>query len=189
MRKRNSLRLFFVTSFALAIMVSGCDDDLTALEGVYEIQTWTENTTGCDSDGDSILEERSDDHFYLKAENLFGQEFLNLVLCEGLDTCLTTAAEDTINLGFGLDSGSDGAGWTGSGYTLGGSDTCSGEVRNNSLVESEAGQLRFEIRRTFVEDVPLDSDGFCDSDAAIAAAESQGCEGLEVTTAMQVSDL
>lgn len=189
MRKRNPLRLYFVTSFALAMLAGGCDGDLTALEGVYEIQTWSVNEVGCDTDGDSVLEERTDDHFYLKAENLFGQEFLNLVLCEGLETCLVTAAEDTINLGFGLDSGSDGAGWTGSGYTLGGSDTCSGEVRSNSLIETTGGQLRFEIRRTFVEDVPLDGEGFCDSDAAIAAAESQGCEGIEVTTAMQVSDL
>jgi hypothetical protein len=156
---------------------------------VYEIQTWTENTTDCNSDGESILDMKTDDHFYVKAENLFGQEFLNIVLCEGLSACSAQAAEDTINLGFGLDSGSDGAGWTGSGYSLGGSDTCSGEIRDNRLSEAGAGLLRFEVRRTFVENVPLDSEGFCDSDAAIAMAAAQGCEGLEVTSALQVSDL
>jgi hypothetical protein len=170
-------------------MAGGCSEDLTALEGVYQIQTWTENATGCDSDGDSVLADRTDDHFYLKAESYPGQEFLNLVLCEGLEACAATAAEDTINIGFGFESGSDSAGWRGSGYTLGGSDICSGEVRDTRLSETSAGQLRFEIRRTFVEGVPLDTDGFCDSDAAIAAAASQGCEALEVTTAMQVSDL
>lgn len=172
-----------------ALSLMACDGELSALEGVYEIQSWTENTTDCASDGESIIDTMSDDHFYVKAENLFGQEFLNVVHCEGLAACSAQAAEDTINLGFGLDSGSDGAGWTGSGYTLGGSESCSGEIRNNQLTESADGSLRFEIRRTFVEDVPLDSEGFCDSDAAIEMAASQGCEGLEVSSAIQVSDL
>jgi len=174
---------------AAALALSACDSELTALEGVYQIQSWTENTTDCASDGDSIIDTENDDHFYVKAENLFGQEFLNIVLCEGLAACSAQAAEDTINIGFGLDSGSDGGGWSGSGYTLGGSDSCSGEIRDNRLTETSAGLLRFEIRRTFVENVPLDSEGFCDSDAATDMAASQGCEGLEVTSAMQVSDL
>lgn len=174
---------------ASASALAGCDSEFSALEGVYEIQSWTENTIDCASDGDDVIASKSDDHFYVKAENLFGQEFLNVVQCEGLAACSALAAEDTINLGFGLDSGSDGAGWTGSGYSLGGSESCSGEVRNNRLTETSAGVLRFEIRRTFVENVPLDSDEFCDSDAAIEMAAAQGCEGLEVTSAIQVSDL
>jgi hypothetical protein len=189
MRNRSFFRAFVLSTLAIAVTLAGCSEELTALEGVYEIESWTQNDTGCDSDGASILADQTDDHFYLKAENLFGQEFLNLVLCEGLAACTVLAGEDTINLGFGLDSGSDGAGWTGSGYSLGGSDTCSGEIRDNRLEETAGGELRFEIRRTFVEGVPLDADGFCDSDAAIEMAESQGCEGLEVTTAVQVSDL
>lgn len=183
------IRTLALPSELTALVLSGCGEDLTALEGIYEIQTWTESATGCDSDGDSILAMQTDDHFYPKAENLFGQEFLNLVLCEGREACAALAAEDTINLGFGLDSGGDSQGWTGSGYTLGGSATCSGEVRDNQLSETSGGELRFEIRRTFVEDVPLDNEGFCDSDAAIEMAASQGCEALEVTSAVQVSDL
>jgi hypothetical protein len=180
-----SLGILALAAFA----TSACGEDLTALEGVYQIQTWTENTTDCASDGESIIDAKSEDHFYVKAENLFGQEFLNIVHCEGLAACSAQAAEDNINLGFGLDSGSDGAGWSGSGYSLGGSETCSGEIRANRLTETSAGILRFEIRRTFVVDVPLDSEGFCDSDAAIEIAAGQGCEGLEVNSAMQVSDL
>ncbi len=173
----------------LACALPACDSELTALEGVYQIQSWSENTTDCTSDGDSIIDAKNDDHFYVKAESLFGQEFLNIVHCEGLAACSAQAAEDALNIGFGLDSGSDSAGWSGSGFSLGGSDTCSGEIRDNRLTETSDGLLRFEIRRTFVDNVPLDSEGFCDSDAAIAMAAPQGCEGLEVNIAMQVSDL
>lgn len=182
-------KLILASFAALALATSACDGDLSALEGVYQIQSWSENMTDCASDGDSIIDMKSDDHFYVKAENLFGQEFLNVVHCEGLAACSAQAAEDTIHLGFGLDSGSDGDGWVGSGYTLGGSESCNGEIRDNRLTETAEGLLRFEIRRTFVENVPLDSEGFCDSDAAKEMAASQGCEGLEVSSAMQVSDL
>lgn len=173
----------------LCMALPGCSEELSSLEGIYEIQSWSENTRGCDSDGESILAMQSDDHFYLKAENFFDQEFLNLVMCEGVEACAVLAADDTINLGFGLDSGSDSQGWTGAGYSLGGSESCSGEIRDNRLAETSSGELRFEIRRTFVAEVPLDSEGFCDSDVAIEMAASQGCEALEVTSAVQVRDL
>ncbi len=185
----HNMKFALCTITLAALVFPACDSELSALEGVYEVQTWTENETSCASDGDSIIDMEVDDHLYVKAENLFGQEFLNVVTCEGLADCSAQAAEDTIHLGFGLDSGSDGNGWTGSGYTLGGSETCSGQIRNNRLSETSDGLLRFEIRRTFVEDVPLDSEGFCDSDAAIESATGQGCESIEVISAMQVSDL
>ena len=186
-----NLHLKFSGGLMLAVLVlcAGCDSEITGWEGIYELQSWTDNQSGCDSEGMSILEMQSDDHFYVKAENLLGQEFLNVAFCEGLDACTALAAGDTINLEYGLDQGGDQTGWIGSGYTLGGSTTCSGEVRHTRLVETAPSELHFEIRRTFVDNVPLDTEGFCDSDAALEMADAQGCEGIEQVTAMQVSDL
>jgi hypothetical protein len=164
--------------------------ETTALEGIYEVQSWTLNEAGCEAEGASVLADQNETFFYLKTESFFGQEFVNLVFCASAEECSSLASDDsTINLGFGFEEGSDSSGWRGQGYTLGGSDTCSGEVRNNELTEVEEGSLRFRVERSFVEDVPLDGEGFCDEDAAIRQAESKGCESLEVVGASFVQGL
>ena len=166
---------------------------LTDLEGIYMISAWTENDASCDADGASILDAQTETVFYIKSEDFLGAEFVNVVLCPDLNDCATRAADDeTIHIDrFSFEDGSDSSGWTGSGYSLssGGGQACSGEVLEVALTSPADGQIRIEVQEKDVTDIGLDSDGFCDGDAAEAKAASQPCDRLEVLTGDFVQDI
>ncbi len=175
----------WMTMTALLALLIGCGDDGSALLGVYSLDAWTENDTGCDAEGPSVLETSDSTHFFIKEVNFFGTSIINVALCSDLADCQQRAADgDTIELGdrsYGFDSGSDSAGWTGGGVIAGGSgDTCSGEVYDYLLTEVSDGVVQIRVETREVSGVPTDSDGFCDTDAARAAAKDQPCARLEV---------
>lgn len=177
-----------ILALTLALPLLGCAEDLTALEGVYTIESWTENETGCDAPGPSILETKAEKAIYLKAVNFLGAEFINVVKCPDLETCRNEAADDVIDLGgITFEKGSDSAGWSGLSDTLDGS--CTGDVFENLLLSADDGTLRVEQRGTAVENAPRDSDDFCDRDAAAELAAPLPCGRLEIFTAVQVEDL
>lgn len=175
---------------ACALCLGACGGDLTALEGIYEVSEWTENESGCDSPGESILADQTEKLLYLRAENFFGVEFLNAVPCANLEECREEAADETISLnGFAFEDGSDSSGWRGTGHFISGSDTCSGEVFEDTLESLDDDSLLLTRRSVAVEGVPLDSDGFCDGDAAEEMAETLPCTRLEQIRAVLAEDL
>lgn len=174
----------FVLTLAL---VAGCgsDDPSTDLAGIFEVATWTANPDSCAEEGPPAFEATNYTHFFVRMDEILGQSFISVVPCVELEECRMNAAEtDTIFLGSGfiLDHGSDGDGWSGTSTYIGGGDTCAGTVETAVLTgESEASvEIRNEIKE--VADVPLDDEGFCDSDAAKEQAEDVPCTQLEVVT-------
>lgn len=179
----------WLTMMAIAIALHGsvgCGDDGSALQGIYAIDTWTDNAAGCDAEGESILDTQSDTALYLKEENFLGAKFLSGVLCADVAACAEMAADDeTIHLGrYSFEDGSDADGWR-AGYCSAFCDagTCDGDYVENVLTSRAEGEIRLETRSTPVTGVADDGDGFCDDAAARAAAEGEACGSLEVIAA------
>ena len=178
------------TSIAILalVMVVGCGDDSSELLGIYTLDSWTENDSGCGSEGPSVLEGSGMSHFYVKEISFFGQEFLNASLCPELPGCREDASDsELISLGlfsYAFESGSDSKGWTGGGAIAGGGGggECSGEVFDYLMTDEGDGMVRIAVEVREVSGFPRDSDDFCDTDAAREAAEGQPCDRLEVLT-------
>lgn len=177
----------YTLTFLTALFSLACSDDGSALQGIYQLDTWTESEMGCTTEGPSVLDTSGLTHLYIKEVDFFGQSFLFASLCVDLADCRERGTDDeTIDLGansYSFESGSDSSGWTGDGYIIGGSGgTCSGEVFSFRLSDEGDGVVRIENEITEVNDIPNDSEGFCDSDAAQEAAEGMPCARWEVLT-------
>jgi hypothetical protein len=125
---------------------------MTGLEGIYTIDTWTRNDTACGAEGDSILESEGQTAVYIKAENLLGQKFVNVVLCTNIADCEAQAGDsDTIHLGqWGFVDGSDGDGWRNVWYSVFDNFTddtlCDGTRREDVLLAPTEDGMRLEAR-------------------------------------------
>jgi len=172
------------------LIVAGCGGgSLSDLEGVYTLDTWTQNTTAC-TEGPSVLDQMSDKALFVKEENFLGEKFLNAVHCADAADCQAKAAEDTIFLdGYAFESGSDDKGWTGQTIFASGTDTCSGQVIDHVMTAPADGTLRIESQTRNSLPFNKDADGFCNTDDAKKAAEGQPCAELEVVTATFATDL
>src|SRR5258706_13099176 len=96
---------------ALAALAA-CGGALTDLEGVYTIDTWTNNTTSCAAEGPSVLATQSDKALFIKEQNFLGTKFINGVKCKDVAECQSKSKMDTIFLdGWSFESGSDSSGW------------------------------------------------------------------------------
>jgi|SRR5688572_30746502 hypothetical protein len=176
----------WIATAALALALAACGGGIsTDLEGIYEIDTWTSNSAGCETEGTSVLASQSQQRFYLRSESYFGADFLNVALCTTDTACATEAATGGIEFdGWAFEDGSDGAGWRGTftAATVTGGE-CQGPVSDDVLRSPADGMLRIESRfresRTFAPD----GDGFCNSDDAIAAAAGEPCVRFDVVTA------
>jgi hypothetical protein len=176
----------------LSLLIVGCGggSSLTELEGIYTITTWTDNTASCDAEGPSVLDQMTDTALFVKIENFLGQKFVNAVRCIDLVDCQAKAAEDTIFLdGYAFEKGSDEDGWTGSTIFASGIDTCQGSVTDHVMTAPADGALHFESKTRNSLPFDKDSEGFCNTDDAKAAAEGQPCVELEVITATFADDL
>lgn len=162
----------------------GCSGELSTLDGIYEIRSWTESRDGCDAEGASILESRDEPYFAVVEQEFFGTEYLWGNPCADLPACRELSDGDTVLLfGWTFPDGNDDDGWRGyawSAYPLG--DRCGGLVVDLSLASAGDGAVRLERRSTDVPDFAPD-DGECEPEDAAAAAEDLPCTGLEVLTA------
>jgi len=172
------------------LIAAGCGGgSLTELEGVYTLDTWTQNTAAC-SEGGSVLDQMSDKALFIKEENFLGERFVNAVRCTDAADCQAKAAMDTIFLdGYAFESGSDDKGWTGQTVFASGIDTCEGQVIDHVMTVPADGALRIESQTRNSLPFAKDSEGFCNTDDARKAAEGQPCAELEVVTASFSTDL
>jgi len=182
--------------FALVVCAGlvGCggSDTGSAMVGIYSVDTWTENDTGCASEGADVLGQQTETMFYVKVESFFGVTFLNVKFCADLADCQTTAGDNsTIYVGtYALDQGNDTDGWTGRSF-IGSqmNNMCSGRFNEAVMTSPVEGSVRIEDTGTEVSGFPPDADGFCDLDSATQAAQGVPCTGLEVLTATRVAPL
>lgn len=175
-----------IGTIALVLALSiGCggDDGLTAFDGVYSIDTWTENPDDCNSEGASILANQTDMSFFVKDDEFFGVEFISVVQCPTVADCAAEAASDSINLSLiSFEEGSDSSGWRGTGAFLGNDgmgSPCNGEVFVNLMTGPADDVVRIEIEHKEVVDFPAEADGNCDTDVVLAQESSFPCTSLE----------
>jgi len=165
-------------------------DSGSALQGIYSIVGWTENTAAC-TEGASIFPQ-SDTALYIKNENFLGTKFLNGMLCTDLAECEELAADDdTIHLGgFYFEDGNDDDGWTGGSFfgTTDDQGNCMGDFFEYSLGGTNDGAV-IETRTIPVDGFQEDADGFCPYEDAKAAARDGTCVALEVVTVTFESEL
>lgn len=181
------MRHLGVVSLALALAACGGDGQ-SDFVGIWEPTAWTDNPTACDSPGTSVLEGRTG-FFAVLDQKFFGQRFLSAVSCDDLEECRGLFGdENTLHIGnYTFDRGSDDDGWKGTTtYAFADQDdTCTGEVLAHTM-RDDGGALVIETIRTEVSGVPLDADGFCDTDEAEALAADAPCTGYEVVTMSRV---
>ena len=183
-------RLCWTTCAALAGMtVFGCgEDSVTALEGAYAIETWTENQAGCDVEGASVLETENDKFAFVRHQEFFGEDLVSAGTCPTQAECEEEAfvGDDEIRIsGLSFDRGSDGAGWEGefTATSWSGDSDCNGTVRSNRMTwDGMTLTIRTEERRvSFPQSGNPDDE--CPTETAVQMAQSVPCESLEVITA------
>jgi hypothetical protein len=165
-------------TLVLLAACGGGHSSLTALEGVYTINTWTQNSASCDAEGASIL--GSDTFLYIKTESLLGTRFVNVNPCPSVGECTTEANDKTtINLGnWGFDKGSDSAGWTSdSSFGFDNNGNCDA-TRDASTMTDLGGAIKIE-QRSFDATYP----GACNDAMNASATASAPCGSLQVLMA------
>jgi len=179
--------------FAVLLLVAaaGCGDDeeeekglQSGLEGIHGIQTWTQNATGCDAEGQSVLETKQQKKLAVQIQS-FGVQFLLVVPCTDAVDCADALGAGPFAALLGgavFNEGSDSAGWVGASTVWGFSEgRCLGKVLEHQLTGEAKETVRLETRG-FRVDIPAESEAACDAETVEAAAASQPCEGLEVIT-------
>jgi len=169
-----------------AVSSTGCGEEelSTGFEGVYSIETWTENNGSCDSEGPSVLEQQSQTTFFVRVEEFLFSSYLRAQLCTDLSTCRARSADPAIVVtgGWSFPDGSDADGWTRSTFSNEAVGACTGTLDRYSLTSPSEGVLEIRIERRAGVEFPLGPDG-CDPELAEAAAEGQPCMYLEMITA------
>jgi hypothetical protein len=146
------MRIHRACWIALPLLVACGGGDMTALEGIYTIDTWTENTAGCAAEGDSILESQGRTALYVKIETFVTEKFINVNPCTDIADCESMASDgDTIHLGqWGFESGNDDDGWTNIWYAafdnFDDETQCDGTRHEDVMRAPADGALRIEAR-------------------------------------------
>lgn len=194
-------------SFVLvaAALGSGCSDDhaggggsseLSKLDGLYTIDTWTENTSGCDVEGPSVL----DSHASLLGvgeTNFFGYDLLVVIPCTDDQACADAVPGGVFAaLGGGAvfieGQGDDASGWESNyiAYTIVDGE-CQGVYADVRFEALEPG--RVALTSTSYDVVfPVESDKSgeeCTVETAAEVAKGQPCSGLTRITASYAGEL
>ena len=166
----------------LGAACGGDDDSMTALEGLYQLASWTHNPDGCDGEGPPAVEEATYSHFFIRDDSFTGDEIISAVMCGDLEECRNEAADsDTRYGGIVFYSGSDDEGWKALDSILSPSgETCRGQVFASTLTGEAGSAVRIDREARSVTDIPLDDTGECQVGADFQQAESLPCEELTV---------
>jgi hypothetical protein len=171
-------------SSALVVALAACGPS-TALEGIYELSSWTNNPSDCAAPGSPAFEEGLYSHFFVRGDRFFGTFFINAVMCEGLDACRANASDrDTLFIGdFLFDEEGDDGDWVGARGSLSNDGArCSGRLRLARITGEPGASVLISEESKTVSDIPVDSREECDFDAARVGAASHPCESLTLVT-------
>jgi hypothetical protein len=182
------------TSLLAIGFAAGCGGGGSALEGIYSLDTWNENTTSCADPGSSVLSLHSQTVFYLKKESLLGHSFLNMVGCGTAEECHTKANDDTIDLDLEFpfyEQGNDDDGYT-EHDSFGFEDfndatMCQGTITDATLTADATG-VAVRIETVHVPLYPKPGSGECD-DGVEAAGAGLPCDQLETVHGTFMEDL
>jgi hypothetical protein len=185
-----------VLLLGLAPLVVGCGDDdenppkepLSALRGVYPMDSWTRNEMACDVEGPSQLEAAPEKLLGVGTTEFFIYDILVAIPCADDQDCA-----DSVDGGvfaalaggatFGKGQGSDAAGWeSGSfGYTVT-DNQCQGRYVKARLSQVAEGQLElvqegYDV--AFPAEAPENADDRCPLETAQELAKALPCLSLE----------
>lgn len=156
-------------------------------EGTYSITSYTENTMGCDVPGPSVADEHPGGLTGVVVN--FFVDVLTLHPCEDAADCAAVMADAEANDSIPFFGGFIFETVTGNTATgrvtsaSGFSDECNGSVVNFTLTLNADGSIRLESRTHESDPFPRDSEGFCATEDAEAAAEGTPCTELTVIEA------
>ena len=185
-------------ALAVAVTTLSCGEDepsafekaVADLEGIYTVDSRTVNSAACTEGDESALTEDGDGYFFAKASSFFGIKLLSLTSCADPADCrekIEASSEFsffTIDFSYTVhDVDSDGNLY-GEGATTGssGSETCeNGKISHTTLVKS-GSKITVTQKITKADPHPVDAEGYCTTDGAIAAAEGNSCSEMEVLT-------
>lgn len=192
--RRHGLLVMMLGSAGWLTACGGLSSDF---EGVYEVDEWTQNLTGCDTPGDSILELQADVMLFVEVQSFFGTDYVGVSHCTDIAECQAAAAEEDfpdIFSGYIFPNGNDDDGWSGElSTTSADSGMCTGSVAYVSLTGT-AGALTIESESFDIAPYPPmpsgnDEEGPCDYRDPFEQAEGQPCRTLERLHATFSADL
>ncbi len=165
---------------SLSSMVIGCGaDDLAAdVEGIYLIDSHTENLQACTEGGESLVEADGPKYVVARRSNAFGFSFLNILACNDLADCHAVVAKLDAQESFAIDFGFtivDDDGDLESGVTTSGSSSngvCSGGSTGITRLTLNDNGMAIVVEETAADDYPLDNGGCTTEGAALAAANN-----------------
>jgi hypothetical protein len=198
------LRAFSVgISLVLAAGCSSGDDDAgddfgKELEGVYAIETWTENASACDVEGPDTLASQTDKKLAIRHDK-FVIPFIVVATCTDLDDCANSTAGSIFSA---LGGGATLEKKTADGYTTEGGELiwsrtstgCSGLVVEPLLTSLGESRVAFRTSTYKFADVPFDTkndqgEDDCSAKSLRQAAKDAGCVKLDVITATREADI
>lgn len=173
----------------LACVPSACgDDSVTGLEGVYVVATWSENPTGCETEGVDVA--ASNDGFaFVRHQAFFGEDLVSAGTCPTQAECEEEAfvGEDELRIsGLIFERGSDDAGWEGEvgSTSWSGDSECNATVRYNQMTwDGMSITLRTEEKRVEPFAQTANPDDPCPFETAVELSKTTACSSLRVITA------
>jgi hypothetical protein len=171
----------------LGVFLIGCGGGGggTSFEGIWRVDTWTDNPTACNAEGPPAG--GTEPLVYVKNESILGESFINVNPCPDIATCKADANDKgTVHIGsFFFEDGSDKSGWTyHDAFAFDTQGQC--EPRGiDATLTIDAQTFRIESRHSTGTPFPIgsDPDEPCPSDKAEDAIAGKPCDGFEVVTA------
>jgi hypothetical protein len=196
------LALGSVLVLALPLALAGCgseDDFGRDVEGLWGIQTWTENDGTCDSEGPDVAATKSEKFLGIRRDDSFVPVVI-VATCVDKPDCASKVSSGVFGALFGQSAVlekeiANGYGTEGSiSWTIN-STGCTGALTLASLTHQSGGKLRFEQKQYAFTDVPTDTTdphgggADCSSKSLRAQALKQPCSKYSVITANHVGNL
>ncbi|MBL4637616.1 MAG: hypothetical protein JKY56_27415 [Kofleriaceae bacterium] len=164
---------------ALSSFLVGCGDDPMAdAEGIYFIDSHTENLQACTEGGESLAEADGPKYVVARQSSALGISFLNMLACDDPVDCRAVVAKVdaqeffAIDFGYTIvdDNGDLESGDTTSGFSSDG--VCSGGSTGITRATLTDNGLAIVVERIAADDYPLENGGCTTEGAALAAADN-----------------
>ena len=166
-------------------------------QGVYRLDSFTENKDGCSVEGTSALTDQGDHLIVFGGEDSAGYA-IHVALCADPADCRKTMqarlsrqggfTESLLDLEFRKDAGDHfEGGQVNTGFNNG--PVCTNaELTSATLGRVNQGRIRLEAR-TVITDHPADDKGVCWTDGTIKAAMGKPCSRLRLANATRLEPL
>ena len=185
------LCLTIVAAVAGCAEEPGLEEVAATFEGVYALESFTENTGGCDEEGPSRLEGAEEPFLLVHGVKDKERIIVMALTCASPEQCSARAqaldARQPFSTAhdFVFNRSDDQSRLIGETISAGASNegdgVCrGGGVSNDLMSHPDAQRVLIESARTLSEDYPLDNQGFCTTNGALASIEGKSCGEFRV---------